>query len=236
MELREVVNIVRRHRVIAVVGVLLAIVLSAATYVVSQNGKYSSSATIFLTEQGFPYSSPATGAGYPQQLGNFANLASIYAQIVQSDAIRLSIGAPLNSITANVVTAASTGTTLPFLDITATGSSPSQALHRVKAASAALRRYISAQERAAHAPAAARVTLHEVNAPLPGVPLQTRTRVVLLPGVVALTVLLATLGSTRFDASAADGLAPKRDTAEAPVSAASLGDAAARRGAAWRRT
>jgi hypothetical protein len=195
MDLRRVAHIVRKHWIVASIGFVLACGLGVATYLASPKTKYSSTATLFVTEPGFPFASPASGAVYPNQLGNFTNLAYLYAQIAQSDQIRRAINAPLNSITANVVTsgAFSTGTPLPFLDISAQGKSPSDSQRLAEAATAALRTYIISGEAASHAPRSARVTLQQINAPAPGQAVHQRTRVVLLPAVVFLTVLLLTL-------------------------------------------
>ena len=65
MELRDIAHIVGRHKILATVGILLAVALGVLTFVATDNHKYESTTTVFLTEQGFPYTSPASGSGVP---------------------------------------------------------------------------------------------------------------------------------------------------------------------------
>lgn len=145
---------------------------------------------------GSPFPTSTAAANAATNPINDPSQLFVYAQLLQSDQIRRQIRAPINAIAANVVTtgAFSTGNALPFLAITATAPSSTGAQALAARAAAGIQRYVSVGQVAAQTPAAARVSLTLVNAPLPGKPVTTRTRVVVLPGIVFITVLIATLG------------------------------------------
>ena len=193
MELRDVFGIVRRHWIVALVGLVLALGLGVATYAARGKQKYSSTATLFVTQGRSAIASAGNATGNPTDLAGFAYL---YAQIAQSDLIRNSIGAPPDSIGASVVTSASfgTGTPLPFLNISGQAYTAEGARLRAEAAAAALRSYVRKGEVTAGTPVGSRINLEEISAAYPGAPEAARTRVVILPLVVVITVLLLTLG------------------------------------------
>ena len=93
---------------------------------------------------------------------------------MQSDQIRTSVGAPLNSISAAVVSSAQTGTPLPFLAITTTAKSALKAQTLAglgDAAHRALRRRAGEQHSCA---GVRRVSLQVIDSPLIGKPVHTR--------------------------------------------------------------
>jgi hypothetical protein len=197
LDIREAAQIIRKRWLIAAIGVVLAIALGIAAYAARAGSQYTSTTTLFVTQPGFPFTGPSTSAnGSSVDPGQLSNFAYLYAQLAESDAIRLSIGAPPNTINATVITsgAFSTGNALPFIDITGVGQTAAGAQARSKAATRALQQYIRAGQAAANTPHSQRVQLRVINAAEPGKPIAARTRAVILPGVVFMTVILLTLG------------------------------------------
>ena len=195
MELRELGRVIRKRWVVALIGLALAIGLAVLTYENGPARKYTSNATVFVTQAGFPFANPpSTGASVNgAQLTSYAYL---YSQIAQSDAIRAEIGAPLNAITATPLTtgAFGTGEGLPFIGLTVTASSPHEAQFLATHLTLALNRYIVDGENANHTPTTERVQLQTISAPQPGKAVASRRRVVILPAVVFITIILLTLG------------------------------------------
>ena len=195
MELRDLAGIVRRRWLVALVGLVLAIGLGFVTYLKRSDNSYTSTTTVFVTQQGFPFASPTT-SGTGVNPGELSTLAFLYAQIAQSDSILRSIGAPFNSISATVATSGAfgSGNALPFINLTGTATTAGEAQQLATSVTSALRRYVIAGEQAANTPAGQRVDLQVLNAAPRGKPVAARTRVVILPGVVFLTVILVFLG------------------------------------------
>jgi hypothetical protein len=195
MELREIVQAVRKHWIVASIGFVIACGLGVTAYQFRSDSQYTSTSTIFVTQRGFPYAS-STQAGTGVDPGLLSALAYAYSQLAESDAIRRSIGAPINSIRGAVLTTGSfsTGNPLPFIQITGVAKTASGAQVLATAATRALQRYVQSGQSAAATPPSERVQLQVISAPLPGKPVAARTRVVILPGVVFMTILLATLG------------------------------------------
>ncbi len=172
MDLQEVTRTIRRHWIIAVLGLALAVGLGALTYTARGKSKYTSTATLFVRQGKFPYAGSISNAAAND---NLTNLAFLYAQIAQSDVIRETIGAPPNTLAASVVTsgAFSSGVSLPFLDIAAEDYSPAGAQRRAQATVSALRRYVLQGELSAGTPVSSRVSLQEITAAQPGKPNST---------------------------------------------------------------
>jgi hypothetical protein len=207
MDLREVVGVVRKRWIIGLVGLVLAIVAGYETYAHRAASQYSSNATIFVTQG--DYTSMAS-----VNSGTLTGLAYLYAQVAQSDLIRRKIGAPPNSIAASVITTGSfsTGAPLPFIYLTTLANSGMAALTRTDAATVALQRYVNSNQSSTSK--SQRVNLQVITAPVLGKSITPRTRVLLLPLVVFLTIVLATLGLMFI----VENLTRPRELSETPAS------------------
>jgi hypothetical protein len=190
MELREVLRIVRKRWLIALVGAMLAIVAAYETYAHRAAAQYQSTSTVFVAQGRYPVVAASAPNG-----ANLTGLALLYSQIAQSDLIRNAVHARPNAISAGVITSGpnGTGSALPFFTITATANSGTGAQVLAEAATTAVQQYVAGSQPGRTSPSN-RISLQVVTPPAVGTALSTRTRVVLLPFVVLLTILLVTLG------------------------------------------
>lgn len=188
MDLRLLGRVIWRFKWIVATGFVLAVALAVlSTARVSFAGGmpkltyrkaevWQSQTALLITQQGFPWGrtfGPATatptattpitpGVTYVEA-GGFANLASLYARLASSDAVRARIRlAPGESLSATPVLDA-TNHTLPIVGIIGVAPSPAQAIGVSVQAARAFQRYIDAQQRAANIPSAQRVVLQVIN-------------------------------------------------------------------------
>jgi hypothetical protein len=191
MELLGVARTVRRHWMVAIVGLVLAVGLAYVTYTNRAPSPFTSTTTLLVTQPGLLYGT--TSEANPTGLYPYAYL---YAQIAQGDKIRTAIKAPPGSITTAVATtgAFGSGNPLPFLFLTAKAPTSAGARSLAAAATQALREYVTSGQELSHVPKGSRVLLDVVTAAPAGEQVGARRRVVILPGVVFLTVILVALG------------------------------------------
>lgn len=191
MDLSQYVRVVKRFRVIVAGGVLLAFALAVLSLVkvdlasgtVSYRGseRWASSATVFVTQKGFPLGRSVydeviqTGetSSVPRfnDPSRFASYAQLYAQIASSDLLRREMrrGAPPRG---SVSAAAGTdprnpGIVLPLVDIQGTGPTSQAAQHATTWATRGLINYIAQQQAANKIPRGKRVILRVLDQPSP---------------------------------------------------------------------
>ena len=95
MDIGLYVDVVRRHRRVAIVGVTLTLLAAFFSYfTVSSSGlghrtplTYISNATLLVTEKGFPYGRAASNND-PVDLTRYQYLATLYANMATSDAVK----------------------------------------------------------------------------------------------------------------------------------------------------
>lgn len=217
MDLRLLGRVVWRFKWIVATGLILAIALAVlSTARVSFAGGmpkltyrkaevWQSQTALLITQQGFPWGrtfAPATGADTTPttttasgvtylEAGGFANLASLYARLASSDAVRAGMRlAPGESVSAAPVVD-TTNHALPIVGILGLAPSPAQAIAVSVQAARAFQRYIDAQQTAAHIPSGQRVVLQVINEVGQVQLLAGRKKT--LPIVTFVGVLLATL-------------------------------------------
>ena len=190
MELREVARVVRKHWILAICGLLIAAGLAVVTYIGRTPSPYSSTTTLFVTQKGYGFSNGVNG-------GQLISNAYLYAQVAQGDLVRREIGAKPKSIVAGVVTSGAfgTGNPLPFVQLAAQADTAAHAEALAAAATKALQRYVAEGQAALHTPESLRAQIQVLNAPTPGKRPAARTRVVIMPAIVFLTVILLSLGA-----------------------------------------
>lgn len=171
MDLSQYLRVVNRFRWIVACGVVLAVVLSALSLVkIDSNGtisyrsaeRWSSTATVFVTQKGFPLGRSIydeviqTGgtSSVPRynDPSRFASYAQLYAQIASSDLLRREMrknAPPRGSVNASAgVDPRNPGIVLPLVEIQGTGTSAEAAHQATTWATSSLITYIARQQAA----------------------------------------------------------------------------------------
>lgn len=204
MDLPLYFRVLGRHRKVLVIGFLAAVLLSTlAYYRVSWNGVtpkltprkaevWQSQAQVFLTQNGFPAGSRTQfGAA-----GQFNGLASLYAQLAQSDEVLARIktnGGPLDgSFQAIPVTDASQSA-LPIVALFGKAATAGAAQTTLRRGLAGFLAYVRSSQEAAGIPVKQRIDLQILNAPGQAALIEPRKKT--LPIVVFLAILMATLAT-----------------------------------------
>jgi hypothetical protein len=206
MDIELYCRVIWRHKIVVTLGLLLAVALSALSYVrVSGSGityrdaeKWVSYETVSVTQPGFTEGRlDATGAD-PSRL---TLLAVLYSKWVDADGVRHRIwphGSNGESIEAAPLTAfagssASTSTALPMISIAAFADQPRKAQLLAARTTDALTKYIEQNQNDANVPAERRVELRPVKRALSNSATLWQPRSKALPIVVLLTVLIAAI-------------------------------------------
>jgi hypothetical protein len=227
MDLPLYARVLWRFRVLVGGGVLAAILLSllavvrvspsAPHFAYRQNQEFSSQATLFVTQQGFPwgYAAPPTvspnatpqadasteakalGAKQFADPTRFPSLAVLYAYLAMSDPVKrimLRHGPVDGQIVAQpvVVTSAGYVTTLPLVAIAATTTSPASAKKLAVRATDAFRQFLETQQAKNQIPAQNRVLVTILTRAEK--PKLVKGRSKTLPLVVFVTVITAVIG------------------------------------------
>jgi hypothetical protein len=220
-------SVLWRFRLLVGAGLVAAILLSALAIVrvspssphvaYRQSEEFSSQATLFVTQQGFPWGyaapptvsptgSPASDAAdaakllAPKQFADpnrFPSLAVLYAYLAMSDPVKrimLRSGPVHGEIFAQpvVVTSAGYGVTLPLVAIDATGTSPARARALVIRATDAFRTFLERQQARNQIPAQNRVLVTILTRAEKAKLVKGRSKT--LPLVVFVTVITAVIG------------------------------------------
>jgi hypothetical protein len=205
MDLRLFWGVCRRYKRLAIGGSLAAIVLGVLAYgtpgfsggmptlVARGQSTYQSAAQLLITRGAGTYStidSQTISSGAP---GYLSSLSPIYAGLANGSAVQDAVRA---SHIPGTVTGAEgidqlTGDYTPFIDMTATAPTRSDAAALIRLGISALQRYVGAQESASGVPQSERVQLEVVKSGLPPV-LASRPKPT-IPILVFLAVLAATI-------------------------------------------
>jgi hypothetical protein len=217
VDLRLYANALWRFRIIVGVGAAAAIVLAFLSYarVDLRDGRpvityrqaqtWSSSATLLITQKGFPEgravfpASGATGVSNFASSNRFTELAVFYARLANSGAVQASI-ARIAGV-AGVVTAspvvenvAGSGEGLPMVSVTSAATSARDAVRLAEAGVVGFRSYLASQQGSAEIPADQRVLVRVLNDPRGAAviaPRKKTTPIVVFIAVLAATIALA---------------------------------------------
>jgi hypothetical protein len=213
--LRDLGGVLRRFRWLVVAGLVGAVVLSVLTtarvtahgLIYRDSEVWSSTSTLFLSEQGFPWGrviESATGT-YP----TLGDRTFVYAAFANSDAIKSALaerGAPKSwkLAAAPVLSTNPYVAPPPVITLEATADSPDGAAKAVKLGSSDIVDYVRSQQSKAGIPVSQRVTIQR---------LQTATKpIVVKPRKKALTVVvfLASMALTLGLAITLENLRPRK--------------------------
>jgi len=245
MDLALYGRVLRRHKVVVVVGLALAVVLALLSYYrVGSDGMlptleprkaeiWQSSANVFLTESGFPAGrltiplvtkkvggETVTVPKYNEP-GRFASLASLYARLATSDEVReriVSKGPPFGEFSAFPSIESSAGP-LPIVLVLGRATSPAAAKTIVTRGLDAFISYVTEQQAASGTPEDQRIQLRVLNAPASAVLLEPRKKT--LPIVVFLAVVMASITLAFIFENASRGRSAVEVVADAEVVAKS---------------
>src|SRR5581483_2164202 len=222
MDLQLFSRVLWRFRLLVAVGLVLALALATLSVArVSFAGghpslKYrhpevwSSTETILLTQQGFPWGrtvfpqADPTGASSGSAQSQFADpsrfyqLASFYAELARSDAVHaiLERQGPINgAVTAEAATDSVAGiqTQLPFVDLIGSATSPSVAEQLAHRGTVAFEEFLSGQQQRAKIPQSERVQVQILNRAVSAEVVTPRKKTT--PIAIFLAVLIATIGA-----------------------------------------
>jgi hypothetical protein len=174
---------------------------------------WSNTATLLISQPGFPEGRSVLPAGQPTPVGSgqaafadtgrFSALVDLYAAFATSDAvIRQLVRRGLikrgddksgASISANAVPSTVNGLPTPLLQIVGKGSSPERARRLTVAATNVLKNVVAKQQAAAKIPEAQRTVIEVIRASSPPTLVTPRSKT--LPIVVLLAGLTATMGA-----------------------------------------
>jgi hypothetical protein len=220
MDLQLYFRVLWRFRLIIVAGLLLAIVLATISLVkvTWADGSvkltyrspvyYQSQATIFVTQRGYPWgrsvfpSQPTTGRqGASTATSNYADpgrlayLASVYAQLGTSDAVRAVMrkdGPVRGKIDATPGFDERNGSYQPYVYVSAIATEGALAVELANRAATAIRTVVRTQQLNAGIPANQQVALDLFSGARPPTVVAPRKKT--LPIVMFLTVVLITVG------------------------------------------
>lgn len=243
MDLRLYGRVLWRFRVIVSIGVLLALSFALLTIVrvsfaggrpsfsYRQPEVWQSTATIFVTQPGFPLgrSVYTKVVPIPQASGTtsyipvqgdpnrFASWATLYANLAMSDDVKrfmLERGGAPGTITATAEQMANVGTPLPLIQLSGLATSPGAAVTTARQGTNSLVAFVKRQQDAQRVPADQRVLLQVLNQPRTAAIASSRSKT--RPVVVFLAAMLAVLGLVFVLENLRPRLRPVRDEADTP--------------------
>jgi hypothetical protein len=212
MDFALYVRVLWRFRLLVLLGLLLAVTLAVLSLVsIGTNGVnyrqselFASNTRLLVTQTGFPegrlygqVQTDVTQSG-PSVVdpGRFNNLAVLYSQLAESDAVRLRMlrDGPIRGeiIATPVVAGGEFKTQLPMIDLTAIATTPGRAVRLARRSANALSTYIRDQQRASHVPVADRAVIQPVVRPGKVELFQPRSKT--MPIVVFVAVMFVTVG------------------------------------------
>jgi hypothetical protein len=241
VNLRLFLRVLGRFKYLVAIGLVLAFALAALSYVrVSVDGsgpqleyrsaeRWQSTATLFVTQRGFPWGrsvldevipvGPAGDAGYIPRysdVGRFQTLAQLYAELAMGDDVRALVlqGGRLNGwYEAAPVSSKDGSTFLPLLAIAGFGATPGDALAVARRATGAFLLYLRRTQERNDIPAEKRVDIQVVAEP--GQPALVEGRRITRPIFLFVLVLSAVVGL----AFALENLRPRLPQEQADVPA-----------------
>lgn len=239
MDIRLFLAVIRRFKKLVIGGVILAILLAILSYGTPRmvNGKpgviprgtetWQSQAEIMITQGSDPYGRaaqqftggsakmPATPVGDQSYM---SGLAPIYAALANGDAIRNRVAQADHlpgTFTATEVIDTATSAPLPFIEMTATAPTETDAVTLAERASKVLENYVAAQQQAAGIAPADRVLLQMVQNGRPATLVKghsTTIPMLVFVAVLAASIWLAFLKENADPKTAAKlGRTPKKE-------------------------
>lgn len=207
-----------RFKYVVLGGFVLAVVLSVLTvaridtahgapFIAKRTAPlYAGSATLLITQSGFPWgsavqqytTSPSAGPVANGDLTRLTSLANLYVQMANSDTIRRLVAKRAPSTigllaTQNYSTSPSFSSyPLPIITLSATSRTGRLAVEDAQASADVLKTYLRRQQNAAGIDPSNRVVVQELEAPKKAVVVNATKKT--LPAVVFLTIMLAVLG------------------------------------------
>jgi hypothetical protein len=204
MDLGVYLRVLWRFKILVAIGLVVASVLAINTLVRVEfrGGKptvsyradevWESAATLFVTQQGFPWGRAIldevvrieSGTAEPQFIprygdpGRYSGLAALYAELAKSDAVQRQVmrtATREQRYEAELVKAPDGSTSLPLVSIKGYGPSPRAAQQVAIEASDAFRRYLAAQQLRNGIPADKRVVVFPVRRASPPVIFESRS-------------------------------------------------------------
>jgi hypothetical protein len=207
MDLALFGRVIWRHKLIVVLGAVLAVLLGLLAYVrVGTDGSISyrdgeswvSYETVSVTQPGFTEGRLNYSGADPSRL---TQLAVLYSHYIDADAVHAQIwphgaatGESLQAAPVLAVGGSSAATALPIISIAAFSPSPVAAQLLAARATSALSGYIEGRQVSAGIPPTERVELQPVKQALKNPATLWQARSKSLPIVVFLTALMATFG------------------------------------------
>jgi hypothetical protein len=219
MDVALYVRVLWRFRAVVLAGVILAVLLAAFSVArldtskgglpslrYRQSETWSSSTSIFITQQGFPLGRSFYDRVVPLPNGQsvsvyqdpyrFSNYAVLYAGLATSDEVKQLIlrSGPLRGVVqASVPTQPSNpSVALPIVDVNGVATSPALARDAAHRATAALISYVTNQQTTSDVPKSQRVLLQVLNEPTPAVLVKARSKT--RPVAAFLATLLMVIG------------------------------------------
>lgn len=217
MNIRLYLQVIRRHLVVLVIGLVATLGL-AAFAVASAKPTWQSTTSLLASQNGASIGSAETIPGFdPTRL---SYLVSVYSQLATSDSVRRAVvgskgsykgsGVLLDDGTRGSYTAAQVtaqdGTSLPILTITALAGTRSGAAEISERVSNALQSYLDQQQNQTNTPTKNRVSLTVVagsgNAKIAKTHKKTIPAIVLVLGLIGTFALIFFLENLKTDAAA----------------------------------
>lgn len=195
---------IKRHKKLAFFGIVVAMLLGAATFVTSKP-VYQANSVVFVTQQGFPAgriqpSAPGTTGSPYVDPASLVSLAALYSRLAESDVVRsevLATGPLKGEVTIEVL---NSGTSefgsggLPLVQVAGLANTKSDAIDLATRWTEAFMSYIERQQQAAGVPAAQRVILEQVTVPTPEETKAVEPRSVARPVAIIFAVVILFLG------------------------------------------
>jgi len=230
MDLALFIRVVWRFKYIVAGGLLLAILLAVLamarpsfsgglpTLKYRKSEVWQSQTSLLLSQPGFPYGRAALANGASAQPGSqsyadaagLSNLASLYANLASSDAVKSQLGLKPGELLTATAQLNPSNQPLPVVGILGDAATPKEASALSREAASVFRKYIERQQRAAGIPSGQRIILQVISG----------TKVQLLVGhkktipiVAFITVMIATFGLIFV----LENLRPEVRTAEEPT-------------------
>jgi capsular polysaccharide biosynthesis protein len=153
-------NVLKRHRRLTVIGLCAAVALALVAMVKPTTSGvswrtppvYQAKTTLFVTEPGFPWGRSTLGENQQAEgdlVSRMEFLASLYAQIAESDVIERAVSRQFGILEPEYQAAPITGVEgrpLPLVELTAFETSPDGAVALANGISGALRTYLTREQ------------------------------------------------------------------------------------------
>lgn len=166
MDVKRFFGVLRRHKLLVIGGLILAVGVAAASYKELAKPLYEAEAQLLITQGNDPYgdAAQATTTNASSGVTYMSSLAPIYAAIANGDVVQgeLRKAAPGDTVIATDAADPVSGANLPIVQFTVSDPSPAGA-HKVAALAATiLENYVATQQAAGHVPSAQRVQFSAV--------------------------------------------------------------------------